>query len=659
AALPAEFRLLGYRPEPWQPSDTLAISRLLAWQLSKNFKSEIVMMKLVARLGAERAAELGPAYPSEGPCIIPAGAISVSPEDIEHPVEQLLFDEGTHLLDEIIGSTGGSNSWVIGPALSRNNAPLLANDPHLSGTRMPSLWYYIHLVGGGYDVIGGMVPGIPLPLLGHNRRIGWGMTNMNADVQDIFIERINPADPKQYEYDGTWVDMDTRVERIYFRTDGGDQSFIEKEVRRTLHGPLVNEVVPGVAQPISLSWTGFEPTAEFDALPGINLAGDWDEFCRALSNFTVAPQNFIYADIEGNIGYYGAGIIPVRSTGDGTIPQRGWTSESTWKDRIPFEELPHVLNPPAGYIATANNRVAGDEYRHLLSAEWAPRFRYQRIVKLIESKDLHDEESVAQMQSDTKSMLAELLLVNLIPALNDLSDPAFHECVGYLKKWDFDNTTGSVAATIYHEFLLKFAKNTFVDEMGEELAREYLDDYYLWIERFVRFVQQGSHWFDNVRTNEVETRDDIAVLSFRETVTSLQERFGSDPSKWRWSREHKLEFRHPLERSRLAKMLFNYGPFPFPGDGESINRGTFGFNEPYGVTMAASLRHIMDFSRLNRTLAVHTTGQSGNPVSHHYHDFSDLWLKGEYITMMMDREDFTDGVEGHLRLTPVDGALPR
>ena len=652
--LPPEFRLLKYRPAPWQPSDSLAISRLLAWQLSKNFKSELVLAKLAARLGAERAAELGPVYPFDGPFLI----LPPEPETLfdifEEPEGQTVPSEGMSLLDEIVGTSGGSNSWVVGPSRSKNNAPILANDPHLSGTRMPSIWYYVHLVGGGYDTIGGVVPGLPLPVLGHNRRIGWGMTNMTADVQDIYIERINPDNPNQYEYDGRWVDMETRVERIYFRTTEGEQSFIEKEIRHTAHGPLMNEVAPGVTQPISLCWTGFEPTADSMAIAGVNLADNWGEFCQAIKNFAVAPQNFIYADVDGNIGYYGAGIVPIRSNGDGTVPQRGWISETEWKGRIPFEEMPHIINPPDDYIVTANNRVIGDEYEHFLSAYWAPSFRYQRIAQLIEQTDKHDAESVARAQMDSKSLFAELLLNALMPVLAEIPDPATREALDYLKEWKFDNTTDSVAATIYHEFLLNFARNTFADEMGKELAKGYLADYYLWIERFIEFVQEDSHWFDNVRTKEVESRDDIAAKSFSQAVAALQGRLGDDMSKWVWGSVHKVEFRHPMDRNRIVRMLFNLGPFPFPGDGESINRGTFGFNKPYDVAMAASLRHIMDFSRLSNTLAVHTTGQSANPVSPHYGDLASKWLNGEYVTMMMEKEDFIGAAEGHLKLVPAN-----
>ncbi len=652
--LPPEFRLLKYRPDPWQPSDSLVISRLLAWQLSMNFKSELVLAKLAARLGAERAAELGPVYPSDGPFIMLPPEPETFFDIFEEPEGETVPGEGMSLLDEIVGTSGGSNSWVVGPSRSKSKAPILANDPHLSGTRMPSIWYYVHLVGAGYDTIGGVVPGLPLPVLGHNRRIGWGMTNMTTDVQDIYIERINPDNPNQYEYDGRWVDMETRVERIYFRTKEGEQSFIEKEIRHTVHGPLMNEVAPGVTQPISLCWTGFEPTTDSMAMAGVNLADNWGEFCRALKSFAVAPQNFIYADVDGNIGYYGAGIVPIRSSGDGTIPRKGWTSKTEWKGRIPFADMPHIINPPDDYIVTANNRVVDDKYEHFLSAYWAPRFRYQRIAQLIEQTDKHDAESVARAQMDSKSLFAELLLDSLMPDLDKVSDPVLREALEYLKEWNLDNTTDSVAATIYHEFLLNFARNTFADEMGKELAKEYLDDYYLWIERFIEFVQEDSHWFDNVRTKEVESRDDIAVKSFSQAVAALRERLGDDMSKWEWGSVHQVEFRHPLDRSRIARMLFNLGPFPFPGDGESVNRGTFGFNKPYDVTMAASLRHVMDFSRLSNTLAVHTTGQSANPVSPHYSDLASKWLNGEYVTMKMEKEDFMSAAEGHLKLIPVN-----
>lgn len=650
-SLPLEFRLLKYEPEPWRPADSLAISRLIAWQLSKNYRSELTLLRIASKLGAKRAAELFPTYPDAGPFIIPV--------EIEaRPVLLPYFDKGQRVLDEIVGTSGGSNSWVIGPSLSKSGAPILANDPHLSGTRMPSIWYFVHIVGGGYDVIGCVAPGLPIPLLGHNRRIGWGITNMTADVQDVYLERINPADPNQYEYDGEWLNMETRPERIGFRTADGGQSHIEKTIRGTKHGPLVNDISPGAVQAISLSWTGLEPTRDFEALTEINLAGNWEEFLAALGKFVVAPQNFIYADVDGNIGYCGAGKIPIRASGNGTMPYEGWTSSAGWEGFVPFEEMPRALNPPAGYIVTANNQVVPDGYRHFISAYWAPRYRARRIAQLIESDGPHDAQSVGLMQMDSKSLLAELILTELGPALDDLPDRKLRQAADLLAEWDFHNTTDSVAATIYHEFLLRLAKNTFVDEMGTELAEAYLDDYYLWLERFVGLLEdENSHWFDNVRTEEVETRDDVAVRSFGEAVASLEAKLGEDTSKWEWGRVHKIEFRHPLDRSSIVKRLFNLGPYPFPGDGESVNRGTFDFNKPYGVTMAASVRHIMDFSQPSKTLGIHTTGQSANPVSPHFDDFVERWLAGECVTMTMDRDDFIGNIEGHLRLAPA-GARP-
>lgn len=650
AALPPEFGVLDYRPEPWRPFESLAISRLLAWQLSKNFESEIVIWKLVEKLGAERAAELGPTYPSSGPFILSGEAVGSPGRSLS------TLEDGSKALDEIVGTSGGSNSWVIGGSRTVNDAPILANDPHLSGTKMPSIWYYVHLVGGKYDVIGSLVPGTPLPILGHNRRIGWGVTNMNADVQDLYIERINREDPHQYEYDGRWVDMDSRWERIYFRTRKGERSFIEKQIKLTIHGPLVNELAPGVTDAISLRWTGLDPSRDYQALAGISVARNWKEFCRALSNFSVAPQNFIYADGDGNIGYYGAGRIPIRSGGDGVMPQQGWLGENTWSGEIPFEEMPHELNPPDDYIVTANNRVAGDDYEHFLSAEWAPAYRSGRIAELLESTQKHDAKSVASMQSDTRSLLAELLLEIVMPTIDGLTGPEARQAAAYLKQWGFDNTKESVAATIYHEFLLKFAFNTFADDLGNELAREYLNQYYLWIERFVGFVQEDSHWFDDRRTDAVENRDDMVIRSFEEAVASLRSRLGGDMSDWRWGKTHRVEFRHPLDRIRIFRMLFNRGPFPFPGDGESVNRGTFAFSDPYRVTMAASLRHIMDFSDVGVTLGIHTTGQSGNPASRHYDDFVERWRNGSYVSLMMNEQDFAGKVEGHLKLLPAIAA---
>jgi penicillin amidase len=626
--LPPEFQLLKYRPEPWRPADSLAISRLLGWRLSKNYESELVMMRVAARVGPERARDLSPSYPAGGPFILS--------KDTAEEMASTLLDPGDRL-EEIIGLPGGSNSWVLAPSRTESGAALLANDPHLSGTWMPSIWYYVHLIGDGFDVIGALVPGMPLPLLGHNRNIGWGITNMNADVQDVYIEQFNPHDPNQYEYDGAWVDMDTFLERIPFRTENGEISYIQKEVRRTIHGPVINDAVPKALKVISLSWTGLEPTPDFEALLGINLAKNWDDFCRALEKFGVAPQNFIYADTSGS----------------GIFPQEGWTSSTTWSDWLPFEEMPHAFNPPVGYIVTANNQVTGDDYQHFLSAEWAPSFRSLRIRELIEERERHDAKSMARIQSDTKSLLAESICECIGPALLEgLPDIKYNQAALLLSEWDYNNTMESPAALLYHQFLITFARNTFADELGDTLAKDYLSQYYLWMERFVELVKEDSVWFDNVRTDAFETRDDIIRQSFKEAVDVLENRWGEDMSKWRWGDAHQVQFHHPLDKSGVAKFLFDIGPFPFPGDGETINRGTFDFNEPYAVTMAASIRHIMDFSQLNRTLGIHTTGQSGHLYSKHYSDFAGKWLAGEYITLMMAKEDFTGSMEGCLQLLP-------
>jgi penicillin amidase len=307
------------------------------------------------------------------------------------------------------------------------------------------------------------------------------------------------------------------------------------------------------------------------------------------------------------------------------------------------------------YIVTANNQVIRNDYKHFLSAYWAPGFRYKRIAELIEGNAPHDVASVARMQMDSKSLLAESLLPYVLAALLAESEPVSNEAIGYLQEWDRHNTKDSVAATVYHEFLLRFARNTFVDEMGQKLAEEYLADYYLWLERFMLLIKENSSWFDDVRTEVVETRDEIAVRSFKEALAALERRLGRNMADWQWGRVHQIQFPHPLSRgSRLARRFFNLGPFQFPGDGESINRGTFAFNEPYDVTMAASLRHVMDFSDLGSILAIHPTGQSGNFMSDRYDDFLDMWLNGTYATMTTDREDILDDADGYLRLIPFE-----
>ncbi|HET9590418.1 MAG TPA: penicillin acylase family protein, partial [Anaerolineales bacterium] len=403
-ALSLEYAILGllspdYEIEPWTPINSLTWGKAMAWDLRGNMNDEIERAVLLKTLTPEQVAVLYPAYPEDHPVIVnkigegsAAGAAS-PPVAIDIPDETLsALQQNVSLLDRALGPAGDgiwSNSWAISGSRTATGMPLLANDPHL-GIQMPSIWYQAHLQckplteACPYNVAGFTFAGTPGVIIGHNDRIAWGYTNANPDVMDLYIERVNPEDPNQYEVNGEWVDFETRKETI--QVVGGDP--VEVMVRLTRHGPVISEsygplkdentnddpeFVPfreraGVELPeqyvIALKWTALAPSTPFQAIWGLNKAQNWEDFREAARSFHVPPQNLLYADVDGNIGYQLPGDIPIRANGDGTLPVPGWTDEYEWTGFIPFDELPHVFNPDEGYIVTANNRSQPWDYPH-------------------------------------------------------------------------------------------------------------------------------------------------------------------------------------------------------------------------------------------------------------------------------------------------------
>ena len=435
----------GYTIEPWTPVNSLTWGKAMAWDLGGNMDDEIERAILLKTLTPEQLAELYPPYPEDYPVIVPVigDQSSVSNKPLSMPSNQLgtvdfqPLANNIALLNSVLGPRGpeiGSNSWAVSGKLTTTGMPLLANDMHL-GIQMPSIWYQnaLHCQPKSdacpFEVTGFSFAGVPGVVAGHNDSIAWGFTNLGPDVQDLFIEKVNPDNPDQYEVDGQWVNFETRQETI--KVGGGDP--VELTVRLTRHGPVVSdtygdlkdqvdikknpEATPfkdkaGIALPenyaIALSWTALSPSTPFEAIWGFNRAQNWEEFRAAARNFHVPAQNLLYADTQGNIGYQTPGDIPIRKKGDGTLPVPGWNSEYDWSGYIPFDELPYVFNPESGYIATANNQANPRDYPYLITKDWDYGQRAARIVDMIQNAPGKiDAAYIQSMHGDSKNLNAE------------------------------------------------------------------------------------------------------------------------------------------------------------------------------------------------------------------------------------------------------------
>ena len=630
--LPPEFLLLGAKPEPWRAVDSLVWEKMMSWDLGGDYDMELLRLQLVQALGPERAAQLLPPYPDDALNILPKEAFSIAGVDLLRLDHSLQLDYGRG------GREIGSNNWVVGGSRTTTGLPMLANDPHLS-TSIPSIWYLAEIQGDQIHAIGATFPGLPAIVIGHNERVAWGVTNVGPDTQDLYIERINPANPNQYEVDGKWQDMAVVDETIV--VDGEDQP-LHWAARSTRHGPLISDVTTTGA-PVALRWVALEPgDTTMDAFMGLNYAANWEQFVDALRLYISPSQNVVYADVDGNIGYYAPGRIPIRAEGhDGMLPVSGWDSSAEWTGYIPFDRLPHTYNPPAGFVATANNRVVGADYPYLISNDWAPPYRAQRITDLIEQLSAGDKislDDMAAIQADRTSLqVPELLpfLLSVQPA-----DDRQRQAVAYLQNWQGELALDSVAAAIYEAWMLHLERAIFVDDLRGDLYDEMSTRANpTFLSNVLNDATLRSAWCDNVLTPGVETCEQTALVALDAALDDLAGRAGTNMAQWRWDKIHNTQYPHrPFSEVSYLKPLFHRS-IGNGGDRYTVNVAPVNLDTPYDQTHVPGYRHIVDLANLPNSRFIQTTGQSGNLLSSHYDDFIRPHRDVQYIPMAFGRTE--------------------
>ncbi len=656
--LPIEFTLLGVQPHPWTPIDSLAYGYVISFSLAGNHRLEYLRSRMIAQVGEQVTNELLTAYGSDKPLIIP-------PEAQGYQWMRNAGFSGLDAVAEMLGDPGaswGSNNWVVHGSRTASGKPLLANDTHLN-LSMPSIWYANGLHGGRFDSMGFTFPGVPALLLGRNNRIAWGVTNLNPDVQDLYIEKLdNPENPTQYEFQGEWYPLEVITETIQVK----GQDPVTLPVYLTKHGPIINGIFDQMkgAEPMSFQWAAYGEGQLFKSLVAINLAQNWEEFRQAVRLWQSPSQNFVYADVEGNIGYQMSGLIPIRATNhSGLVPVPGWTGEYEWQSYIPFEQLPHVLNPSAGFIATANNKVVSDDYPYFLSYEWDPGFRAKRITDLLTADDQVTIEDIQQIHADTYSLPAEELrpYLLMIQPENDKQKQALQ----YVQNWDLRLETDRVGASIYESWYWFLLRNTLNDDLGDEMAGDYLAGQYerhgsFQVPAMLAILEEGndSHWFDDKTTPQVETREEIMRKSLNDALEWLRENYGEDMQGWTWGRLHAMTFASAgigRNANPFLAWVFNVGPIPARGDNFTVNAASFSFDEPFRMNHGASQRMIVDLSDPDNMRGILTTGQTAHAFHPHRADMIPLWQNIEYIPFYASQAKVEANADAVLTLTPSAG----
>ena len=544
---------------------------------------------------------------------------------------------------------------VDGPR-SATGKPLLANDTHMP-VAMPALWYQVHLAGGRYNVAGTSFPGTPGVVAGHNEHCAWGLTTAWQDAQDLYVEKINPVDPHEFEFEGRWERAHVVQEIILVK---GRPEPVVEEVTITRHGPIVSRLV-GEEKPLALRWVALERSDLLRAVIEYDRAGSWQDFRAALAHWSTPSHNFVYADVDGTIGYLQAGWAPVRGAGHGMAPAPGWTGEHEWQRYLSLDELPQVVNPAKGWIGVANNLVVDDAYPHFLSTDLENPVRAQRVAELLDGRGPFTAADFARFQLDIYSSQAQRFVRHLVAIQPTNTREA--DALQLLKDWNYCLETGSVAASLYEVCRLQTMHVVFDQPLGD-VADGYIgaditgmgDHGPYYGRSFVRLLDmldnpRDTTWLRDPETGIPQPKTEVVHRALRITLKLMKEHLGPDMAQWTWGRLNQVQFAHPIGSVKPLNLLFNRGPYPLAGDNDTLLRAMSKPEFPFKpVSVVAALRFVADVSDWDKCQIVIPGGQSGHVASPNYADLIPLWRDGLMLAMPFTRPAVERSTEKRLVL---------
>jgi penicillin amidase len=631
--LPIEFEILGYQPKRWQPEDIL--SRMSGIIMSRNFTDEIVRAHLIDKLGLEKVRMLMPTDPQRDF----APPVGLDLKGIDSRVLRR-FQAASKTI-QFKPSDSESNNWVVSGERSASGKPMLASDPHRA-IALPSLRYLVHLNAPGWNVIGAGEPALPGVALGHNEHIAWGITIVGTDQADVFVEELKPGEPDLYKVGDEWKPMKAIRERFVLKAVGGSGKAIGSQgLAFTRHGPViwVNDNRAYV-----LKWAGSEPGgAAYLGSLAVGRAKNQQEFLKALAAYKLPCLNFVYADVDGNIGWVANALTPIRPKHDGLLPVPG-NGGYEWTGYRKVKDLPQSFNPKSGWLATANHNILPKDYPHPITYEFAAPYRFLRVKTNLEAKAKLTLEDFQRIQHDDVSIpgvhLAKLL------ATVKFDDLAIEKYAAILRGWDGKLSRDSQAGPIYAYWLPALQHAVYERHVPGDLIKEVAAKSGL--PTMLHALEQPSEaWFG---ANAREQRDQILRASFLQAVTALQKRF-PDIQQMRWGAMHTTAFRHPLASVNLLyEKKLNVGPFERTGDGNTPNNTRYddNFQQIHGATY----RHVFDLADWDKGLATSAPGQSGQFGSPHYADLAPLWAEGRYFPLAYSRKKVEEVTAHKLILQP-------
>lgn len=651
--IPLEFKLAGIKAEEWSVADSLTVLYYMGYSISANLSTEIIAQALLETIGLEKTKQILP--------------ININPDDPAPAKKTAVAALGGSRLglqnDAFLTSfiedhplRIGSNNWAVGPKLAPGDKPILAGDPHLDARVLPGVWHTFGLKAPGIRIVGANIPGLPGIALGRTEHIAISMTNNYGDVQDLFIETIDPNDPGRYLEGDKSKPFTIIEEELKFKDkDAPGGLTTEKiKIRATERGPVVSRVLAGLdaGKVITLRWAPAESMGSTIGISKFMTAKSTAEIDRALTQVSMLLLNWVFVDDKGNIGYRASGRVPLRRSQSGTFPHRVVDDQDEWVGWIPDHLMPHAANPDRHWLGTCNHKTIGADYPYYYSTYFAPSFRYRRLKELMSRPGPKAVDDHWRFQRDAKNMMAQKIAPLMAAALK--ADPATAAMGQVLQGWDFVDGKGSAGPAVFQATYRLFAKEVFGDELGLKVTDLMLTSWYFWEERLLKMVEDNnSPWFDDTRTKDkVETRDDL----FRRSAKLAQEQWrhllGDDPTQWEWGKVHYLELVSPLRRSGWGKSLVGSGPMPMGGSGETLYRGWYAWEDPFAVTNSASLRMVADMSDPDKVTAVLPTGVWGRTFSPHIMDQTKAFMDGQKLYWWFSDKVLARHVTATLTLKP-------